>query len=477
MTKLAPAYLDRQTTDDQPLAPAGNEAASLTEICPAMSDDRAHRWGLSGKARVCSYCGADRPTRRLAPARFDNPIHDEYDAEALADAIDSDGTIYPLKKAVIDEVRQLSLMSGSPLPITRVASMLSRYVTEGAKILAYENQKSGEDRRTWPNQYDAWTRQRAAELIAQAIIAELNVERREAAANAEIYRNRSVREGGTPLSSGYNVGDSVRFSARSAYGSSSAPVTERVGSIVKIRRDGVITIKSWDDEEAAYAFYDVKADQILPERLKNPLYPAIGPAAEQRSNNPADARLANPAGQTIPLKLLQPVIGGTPRNANPLASGCSQATISENIRRELHKRPDMPAAQGAAIAYSHARSQGCQIPRRDANPHGDNLLESNEILRQMGGDKRLGMWIGAHSYIGGRDQDGRPFLQFKWMATSKRRANTVRITLDPSDTYSMAFYRVSRSSYDYELVAARTDVYAEDLVRTFQDVTGLSLHL
>lgn len=41
----------------------GNSAQSLTETCNARGDDGPHRWGTSGKARTCSYCGMDRPTK------------------------------------------------------------------------------------------------------------------------------------------------------------------------------------------------------------------------------------------------------------------------------------------------------------------------------------------------------------------------------------------------------------------------------
>lgn len=49
------------------------------------------------------------------------------------------------------------------------------------------------------------------------------------------------------------------------------------------------------------------------------------------------------------------------RRKNPLVGGCSQKSVSENIRRELHAHPTMAVAQGAAIAYSHARQLGCRL--------------------------------------------------------------------------------------------------------------------
>ena len=205
-------------------------------------------------------------------------------------------------------------------------------------------------------------------------------------------------------------------------------------------------------------------------RRDNPLYPALGPASDMSGGS--GARRDNPTTSgAIPLKLLQPRLGN-PVYDNPLEPGCSQGAISENIGRELHAHPEMPVKQGAAIAYSHARRQGCMIPMkkgtRRKNPA--DLSVANTIAQQMGGIPRLTAMIGAKNFLGDKDM-----LQFKWSAKSKKKINTVRIQLEPSDTYKVTFY--SLKGFDISEVSGWDDVQASELRPLFERETGLALSL
>lgn len=97
-----------------------------------------------------------------------------------------------------------------------------------------------------------------------------------------------------------------------------------------------------------------------------------------------------------------------------------------------------------------------------------NVAET--ILSQLGG-RRFAVMTGAKQFVGG-DR----LLQFGLPArAAKAGINKVRVTLDPSDTYSLAFYKVR--GMDVQPVDERSGVYADDLRRVFRDVTGLDTHL
>ena len=66
-------------------------------------------------------------------------------------------------------------------------------------------------------------------------------------------------------------------------------------------------------------------------------------------------------------------------------------------------------------------------------------------------------------------------LTFKWPNKDLLRGNTLKITLDPSDTYTMQFYAVRGGQS--KLVKEFTDVYADQLTTIFRDWTGWAMRL
>lgn len=124
--------------------------------------------------------------------------------------------------------------------------------------------------------------------------------------------------------SAFQKGVRVHFSASSPF-DPNRTVREWEGSVVRVLRNGTVTVKAWDDVEGDDAYFDVAPSQ---------------------------------------LRLLD---GPAPRHKNPLAKGCSSKIISENIRESMHA--GKPQKQAVAIALSHARRQGCDYPPpRHGNP-------------------------------------------------------------------------------------------------------------
>lgn len=88
------------------------------------------------------------------------------------------------------------------------------------------------------------------------------------------------------------------------------------------------------------------------------------------------------------------------------------------------------------------------------------------ILSQLGGNKFIVM-TGAKNC-----QDHGRALSFRVPATvtTGTGINYVKITLEPSDTYTIEFGRVHGSKY--RVIATRENIYADMLRDTFTDVTG-----
>lgn len=99
-----------------------------------------------------------------------------------------------------------------------------------------------------------------------------------------------------------------------------------------------------------------------------------------------------------------------------------------------------------------------------------DLTVANTILSQMGGTGRLGLMIGANNYTGRNDG-----VTFRFKSRAKNGSNCFRVTLDPSDTYTIEFISVRGTSV--KVKESLSDIYAEDLTRIFTEKTGLYLSL
>jgi hypothetical protein len=92
------------------------------------------------------------------------------------------------------------------------------------------------------------------------------------------------------------------------------------------------------------------------------------------------------------------------------------------------------------------------------------------ILSQLGGNK-FSVMTGAKNFV----SDG-PALQFKLPTNfAAKKINFVRITLDPSDTYTMKFFNFR--GLNLKEVESVSGVYNDQLKSIFTGVTGLDCSL
>jgi hypothetical protein len=92
------------------------------------------------------------------------------------------------------------------------------------------------------------------------------------------------------------------------------------------------------------------------------------------------------------------------------------------------------------------------------------MAVAETILQQLGG-KRFIVMTGARSFVGSDHA-----LMFA-LPSCKNGINKVRITLDPSDTYTVEFFRIR--GMKSELIKSLSDVYFDQLQEVFTDETGL----
>jgi len=97
-----------------------------------------------------------------------------------------------------------------------------------------------------------------------------------------------------------------------------------------------------------------------------------------------------------------------------------------------------------------------------------DLQVAQTIIAQMGGTRRLSLMVGASLFAG---DDSSVMFSFK----GSRKVNKCRVTLDASDTYTVAFLKFSPSKLTCPVVEEISGVDAEMLVDIFESRTGLYL--
>ena len=99
-----------------------------------------------------------------------------------------------------------------------------------------------------------------------------------------------------------------------------------------------------------------------------------------------------------------------------------------------------------------------------------NVAET--ILAQLGHSTgRMRVMIGAYDFTAGAHS-----FTFKFKAKNEKRINACTVTLMPSDTYKVEFFRIAKK-YDITTVTTLEDVYADRLRTVFERETGLYLSL
>lgn len=96
---------------------------------------------------------------------------------------------------------------------------------------------------------------------------------------------------------------------------------------------------------------------------------------------------------------------------------------------------------------------------------------ANTILAQLGGAARLSAMIGAKNFLSVMADHG---LQFRCKA-GKSGINSVRVTLETSDTYRVEFWAIR--NLNLRNVSAVEGVTVDALRETIEQATGLYLSL
>ena len=96
---------------------------------------------------------------------------------------------------------------------------------------------------------------------------------------------------------------------------------------------------------------------------------------------------------------------------------------------------------------------------------------ADTIWAQMGG-RKAGAMIGVKHLVGGENT-----LDVRYAAKATNGANHVRVTLDPSDTYTVTFYKIGKGALSVKEIKAIPMVDAGSLRRLFTAETGLDLSL
>lgn len=100
----------------------------------------------------------------------------------------------------------------------------------------------------------------------------------------------------------------------------------------------------------------------------------------------------------------------------------------------------------------------------------DSMQVAATILEQLGGARCLTAMLGAKNFLGSKDA-----LQFRFAAKAKNGANSIRVVLAASDTYTVEFWAIR--GVDCRKVDSQDDVYADVLRSVIEYETGLYLSL
>ncbi len=105
---------------------------------------------------------------------------------------------------------------------------------------------------------------------------------------------------------------------------------------------------------------------------------------------------------------------------------------------------------------------------------GTDLTVANTILEQLGGNRFLAM-TGARNLAGDATS-----LSFRLPGNgfAKNGINYVKVTLEPSDTYTVVFKKIGRApGFKVTEFDKVEDVYCDNLREVFERATGLATSL
>ena len=97
---------------------------------------------------------------------------------------------------------------------------------------------------------------------------------------------------------------------------------------------------------------------------------------------------------------------------------------------------------------------------------------ADTVLEQLGGRSTLDIMLGIKS-LGVLESTNTLTIKFK--AKGREGINTIVIRLDPSDTYTLQFWKCR--GLQTKLLMECSDVFADDLISTCEEVTGLAFRI
>lgn len=96
-----------------------------------------------------------------------------------------------------------------------------------------------------------------------------------------------------------------------------------------------------------------------------------------------------------------------------------------------------------------------------------DTIIAEEILKQLGGMRRLNAFMGAYNFVAVADGRGVSFR------IKNRKVNYVKIVLNGKDLYDIQFGRIR--GIDFKIVDERNDVYVDNLKKFVEAGTGMYL--
>ncbi len=93
------------------------------------------------------------------------------------------------------------------------------------------------------------------------------------------------------------------------------------------------------------------------------------------------------------------------------------------------------------------------------------------VIQQLGGIRKLHAMINAKNFS--YNSEGRLIFEF----SGCKKCSVVGIQVNWKDLYDVVFYKRQRKTYELLEVGKFADVYNTDLIRTFEEFTGLYLSL
>jgi hypothetical protein len=145
--------------------------------------------------------------------------------------------------------------------------------------------------------------------------------------------------------------------------------------------------------------------------------------------------------------------------------------IADGLREKFEKLKAQWEKQFAKSKGSGSRSASYSelgMKRRSGRYESSEDKVGEKILQQMGGMNRIKAMTGSRIML---IPNG---ISLKFPTKTPKKGNYVEITL-LGDSYEVSFYKIKNA--DKMLVKKYKDVYAEELVRIFEDHTGILLSL